>query len=44
MAGPGDTVVIAGKGHETYQEVRGKRHHFDDRETARELLRELNRV
>jgi UDP-N-acetylmuramoyl-L-alanyl-D-glutamate--2,6-diaminopimelate ligase len=44
MAGPGDTVVIAGKGHETYQEVQGERHHFDDRETARELLRELNRV
>jgi len=44
MAAPGDTVVIAGKGHETYQEVRGERQHFDDRETARELLRELNRV
>jgi len=32
---PGDTVVIAGKGHETYQEVRGVRHHFDDREVVR---------
>ncbi len=31
-AGEGDTVLIAGKGHETYQEVDGVRHHFDDRE------------
>jgi UDP-N-acetylmuramoyl-L-alanyl-D-glutamate--2,6-diaminopimelate ligase len=31
-------LLIAGKGHETYQEVHGKRHHFDDREEARAAL------
>jgi len=35
---PGDLVVIAGKGHETGQEVAGVVHPFDDREAARELL------
>ena len=39
-AGRGDAVVIAGKGHETYQEVMGQRHRFDDREIAREVCRE----
>lgn len=34
----GDCVLIAGKGHENYQEVHGVRHHFDDAETAREVL------
>lgn len=29
---PGDVVLVAGKGHETYQEIKGVRHHFDDRE------------
>lgn len=38
MAGEGDTVLIMGKGAEDYQEVCGVRHHFDDRETAREWL------
>lgn len=32
MAQPGDVILVAGKGHETYQEVRGQRLHFDDRE------------
>ncbi|MDE5807081.1 MAG: UDP-N-acetylmuramoyl-L-alanyl-D-glutamate--2,6-diaminopimelate ligase [Muribaculaceae bacterium] len=32
MAKPGSVVLVAGKGHETYQEVKGTRHHFDDRE------------
>ncbi|TKG92340.1 UDP-N-acetylmuramoyl-L-alanyl-D-glutamate--2,6-diaminopimelate ligase [Puteibacter caeruleilacunae] len=36
MANPGDIILIAGKGHETYQEVKGVRHHFDDREIVRE--------
>jgi UDP-N-acetylmuramoyl-L-alanyl-D-glutamate--2,6-diaminopimelate ligase len=35
MAGSGDLVIIAGKGHETYQLIGGKRLHFDDREQAR---------
>ena len=40
MARGGDTVLIAGKGHENYQEFDGRRIHFDDREVAREFLRE----
>jgi UDP-N-acetylmuramoyl-L-alanyl-D-glutamate--2,6-diaminopimelate ligase len=38
MAQPGDVVLVAGKGHETYQEVRGVRHHFDDAEVLKETL------
>ena len=38
MAHDGDIILIAGKGHETYQEINGVRHHFDDRE---EVEREL---
>jgi UDP-N-acetylmuramoyl-L-alanyl-D-glutamate--2,6-diaminopimelate ligase len=37
-ARPGDVVLIAGKGHEAYQEVAGTRHAFDDLTVARELL------
>lgn len=33
-----DVILIAGKGHETYQEVRGERHHFSDAEEAAEAL------
>ena len=32
LAKPGDVVLVAGKGHEPYQEIKGERHHFDDRE------------
>ncbi len=39
MAKPLDTVLIAGKGHETYQEICGRRYHFDDREEARAALK-----
>lgn len=38
----GDVIVIAGKGHETYQEIRGVKHHMDDRELIAELLAEKN--
>ena len=38
MARAGDTVLLAGKGHETYQEARGVRNPFDDRAVAREVL------
>ena len=41
MAKPGDTVLIAGKGHEDYQEINGVKHHFDDAEKAAEAVREL---
>ena len=39
IAKPGDTVLIMGKGHETYQEVRGVRSHFDDREEVRNYFK-----
>ena len=38
MAGKGDVILIAGKGHEDYQEIKGVKHHFDDHEVVRELL------
>lgn len=38
LAGSGDVVLVAGKGHETYQEVKGVKHHFDDREVLAECL------
>lgn len=41
-ARPGSVVLIAGKGHEPYQEVKGVRHHFDDREEVAEALKELD--
>jgi UDP-N-acetylmuramoyl-L-alanyl-D-glutamate--2,6-diaminopimelate ligase len=40
IARKGDCVIIAGKGHEDYQEVRGVRHHFDDREAVVEAYAE----
>ena len=41
MAKEGDLILVAGKGHEDYQEVEGKRYPFDDRKVVRELLKEL---
>ena len=38
MAKPGSVVLVAGKGHETYQEVNGVRHHFDDHEEIRDAF------
>jgi len=38
LAQPGDVVVIAGKGHEDYQEVQGVKHHFDDREEVNNIF------
>ncbi len=37
LSQPGDLILIAGKGHEEYQEVAGIRHHFSDREILRQL-------
>lgn len=37
MARKGDVVLVAGKGHEDYQEVKGVKHHFDDKEVIREF-------
>lgn len=41
MAAPGSVVLVAGKGHETYQETAGVRHHFDDREEITAAFAEL---
>lgn len=38
LAGKGDVVLIAGKGHEDYQEVKGVKHHFDDKEVVKEIM------
>lgn len=43
MSQKGDVVLIAGKGHETYQEINGERFHFDDFETVTECLIQLNK-
>ncbi len=38
LAAKGDVVLVAGKGHETYQDVKGVKHHFDDKEVLREAF------
>ena len=38
LAGQGDIILVAGKGHETYQEISGVRHPFDDREVLRQIM------
>ena len=38
LAQPGDVVLVAGKGHEPYQEIMGVKHHFDDREQLLEVF------
>lgn len=43
MAEPGSVVLVAGKGHETYQEVKGVRHHFDDREVIAEAFAQIGK-
>lgn len=43
LAQADDIVLIAGKGHETYQEIQGIRHHFDDREVLSEAFELLNK-
>ncbi len=43
MAQPEDIVLIAGKGHEKYQEIKGVKHHFDDKEVLKEMFELLNK-
>ena len=38
LAQKGDVILVAGKGHETYQDVKGVKHHFDDKEVLREVF------
>lgn len=40
LAQPGDVILIAGKGHEDYQEIQGVKHHFDDREEVEKIFAE----
>lgn len=40
MAQKGDVILVAGKGHEDYQEIKGVKHHFDDKEVLREIMGE----
>lgn len=41
LAKRGDIILVAGKGHETYQEVNGVKHHFDDRDIIKQTFNEL---
>ena len=41
LARPGDIVLVAGKGHEKYQEISGVKHHFDDMEELVAIFKEL---
>jgi len=43
MAQPNDIILIAGKGHETYQEIKGERFDFDDYKTVQEFLKQLQK-
>ncbi len=43
MAGPEDIVLVAGKGHEKYQDINGVKHHFDDKEVVQEMFELLGK-
>lgn len=43
MAHADDVILVAGKGHETYQEINGVKHHFDDREVLLEMFKLLDK-
>lgn len=43
FAEPKDIILVAGKGHETYQEINGVKHHFDDKETINELWKLMSK-
>ncbi|NDV64232.1 UDP-N-acetylmuramoyl-L-alanyl-D-glutamate--2,6-diaminopimelate ligase [Bacteroides sp. 224] len=40
LAEKGDVILIAGKGHETYQDIKGVKHHFDDKEIIKEIFQQ----
>ena len=40
---PGDMIVLLGKGHEDYQEIKGVKYHFDEREAVAEILDEIQK-
>ncbi len=42
IAQKGDIILVAGKGHENYQEIKGVKHHFDDKETVMEIFKLMN--
>jgi UDP-N-acetylmuramoyl-L-alanyl-D-glutamate--2,6-diaminopimelate ligase len=39
LAEKGDVILVAGKGHENYQEIKGVKHHFDDKEVLKEIFK-----
>lgn len=43
LAQPDDIVLIAGKGHEKYQEIKGVKHHFDDKEIVQQVFEQLGK-
>jgi UDP-N-acetylmuramoyl-L-alanyl-D-glutamate--2,6-diaminopimelate ligase len=43
LAKPEDIILIAGKGHEKYQEIKGVKNHFDDKEVVKEMFKLLNK-
>ena len=43
LAGSEDILLIAGKGHEKYQEIKGVKYHFDDKEVVREVFEMLDK-
>ncbi|SEW29620.1 UDP-N-acetylmuramoyl-L-alanyl-D-glutamate--2,6-diaminopimelate ligase [Chitinophaga arvensicola] len=43
LANPEDIILVAGKGHEKYQEIKGVKHHFDDKEVLLELMKTLEK-
>ncbi len=44
MARAGDFILVAGKGHETYQEIKGVKHHFDDREVVLSVFKSMQKI
>ena len=42
MANKNDIIVLAGKGHETYQEINHEKHHYDEREIIKQVIDEMD--